>query len=256
MDTIGNLLRTERLKKKLEIVDVEQATGIRAMYVKALEEGRYDVLPGVVYVKGFIRNYGNYLELDGGHLVQLYTEANAKTEQLPIGESPVATTAEVRTGSGKKTLSVVAVALILIAAAWGLYEWQKGLTPQHDPAPQSRPVATAVAPPAAPASTVAYPPAGATVTPVKAVVLVARYTDRCWTSVIADGKTIYEGIPQAGVTMTWEADRQILLNLGNAGAVELSYNGQPQGKLGERGDVVVKTYAISGVVPTAPAVKP
>ena len=33
---------------------------------------KYDIIPGQVYVKGFIRNYGNYLDLDGDRLVKAY----------------------------------------------------------------------------------------------------------------------------------------------------------------------------------------
>ena len=54
VDKVGNLLLAERKKKGLEIIDVEHATGIRAVYLAALEEGRYSTLPGDVYVKGFI----------------------------------------------------------------------------------------------------------------------------------------------------------------------------------------------------------
>ncbi len=90
------------------------------------------------------------------------------------------------------------------------------------------------------------------------VVLVARYSDRCWTSVIADGKTLYEGIPRIGETFTWEADRQIVVNFGNAAAVDLTFNGQSVGKIGERGDVVVRTFAApatsSPILPVAPGV--
>ena len=95
----------------------------------------------------------------------------------------------------------------------------------------------------------------------------ARFSDRCWTSVIADGKSIYEGIPKNDEILTWQADRQIVVNFGNAAAVELTFNGQPVGKIGERGDVVVKTFSLQPIpavtpapapaaVPAAPAVRP
>jgi hypothetical protein len=49
---------------------------------------------------------------------------------------------------------------------------------------------------------------------------------------------------------TWEAERQIVVNFGNAAAVDLTFNGQPVGKIGERGDVVVKTFTAQGMVAT------
>ncbi|MBP2666443.1 MAG: putative transcriptional regulator [Firmicutes bacterium] len=263
MDTIGNMLYTERRKKGLEIVDAEQATGIRGVYLQALEQGKYEVLPGEVYVKGFIRNYGNYLELDGAHLVQLYSNSQATGAPAP---APVASPTPHNVKSdkstqrffSKKALSTVLVAVILILSAWSLYSWQqaqpqKNNTAQVNTATQAKPTPAA----SVPASNYA---AGATATLPpgisRPVVLSARFSDRCWTSVIADGKTLYEGIPQNGETLTWEAERQIVVNFGNAGAVELTFNGQPVGKIGERGDVVVKTFTAKGLAatPAAPVV--
>ena len=45
---------------------------IKTTYLEAIEDGNYDIIPGQVYVKGFIRNYGNYLDLDGDRLVKVY----------------------------------------------------------------------------------------------------------------------------------------------------------------------------------------
>jgi hypothetical protein len=53
---------------------------------------------------------------------------------------------------------------------------------------------------------------------------------------------VYEGIPRAGETLTWTADRSLILRLGNAAGVELTYNGQPQGRIGGDGEVTVKTF--------------
>ena len=60
---MGSTFRAEREKRGLTIKDIERETSIRAKYLEALEQGRYDVLPGEVYVKGFIRNYADFLHL-------------------------------------------------------------------------------------------------------------------------------------------------------------------------------------------------
>ena len=261
MDTIGNLLYTERRKKGLEIVDVEQATGIRSVYLQALEQGKYDILPGEVYIKGFIRNYGNYLELDGAHLVQLYSNSLATAAPAPAPATPPGVPHKAKTDNSsqrfmnKKALSTLLVAVILILSAWSLYSWQqaqplKNTTAQDKLGTQAKPTPAASVP-------ALNSPAGATATLQpgisRPVVLSARFSDRCWTSVIADGKTVYEGIPQNGETLTWDAERQIVVNFGNAGAVELTFNGQPVGKIGERGDVVVKTFTDKGLAATPPS---
>ena len=266
MDKIGDLLYTERKKKGLEIADVEHATGIRGVYLNALEQSRYDVLPGEVYVKGFLRNYANYLGLDGSHLVQRYTDMKKPTVEpvaavptIAVPAEPVVKKANTVTSQSidKKKWSTVLVAVILAASALGLYLWQKSVAPAGEiPGNAAGSKTTGVTGPNQ-TSVRAVSPAPISGAPSmsRSVVLSARYTDRCWTSVIADGKTLYEGIPSNGATFTWEAERQIVVNFGNAAAVELTFNGQPVGKIGDRGDVVVKTFTVAGMIsaPVAPA---
>lgn len=255
MDMVGNMLVAERKKKGLEIIDAEHATGIRAVYLAALEDGRYATLPGDVYVKGFIRNYGNYLGLDGAHLVQLYTES---LQADPLAVTPVTVAEKVESSrkksSQRQVISTVVIVVLLAISAWSLYAWQKS-SPTTPAAVKPEAVAAK-----SPSSPVAQPPGNtpAVSQPVAAaagrpITLLARFTDRCWTSVIADGKSIYEGIPKNDEAFTWQADRQIVVNFGNAAAVELTFNGQPVGKIGERGDVVVKTFSLQPVPAVAPA---
>lgn len=266
MDKIGELLYTERRKKGLEIADVEHATGIRGVYLNALEQSRYDVLPGEVYVKGFLRNYANYLGLDGSHLVQLYTDLKKPTVEVVPAAPSVAEPAEpvvkkvnavITRSVDKKKWSTVLVVVVLAGSALGLYLWQKSVAPAGEiprNAVSSKP-AGVTGPNQTPVRTVPSATNSGAPSASRPVVLTARYTDRCWTSVIADGKTLYEGIPSNGATFTWEAERQIVVNFGNAAAVELTFNGQPVGKIGERGDVVVKTFTVAGMIsaPIAPA---
>ena len=262
MESIGNLLYTERTKKGLEIEDIEQATGIRRAYLNALEQGQYDVLPGEVYVKGFLRNYGNYLDLDGAHLVQLYTDSMIPAVVSQPVTPATTTVAKKRKALNKhkvdmKIFSTIAVVLILAVSAWGLYAWQKSQisnspnTSRDTVMKQTSPATGVISSTSGNQSTAS---SGALSASARPVVVIARYSDRCWTSVIADGKTLYEGIPKIDEQLIWEADRQVVVNFGNAGAVDLTFNGKPVGKIGERGDVVVKTFTASGVITTEPAV--
>ena len=72
MAELGEELRRERVRRNLTFKDVEQVLHIKTTYLEAIEDGKYDIIPGPVYVKGFIRNYGNYLDLDGDRLVKAY----------------------------------------------------------------------------------------------------------------------------------------------------------------------------------------
>jgi cytoskeleton protein RodZ len=65
MFEIGTALREARERKGLSFPQVEEATKIRARYIRALEEEAFGILPGTTYTKGFLRAYADYLGLDG-----------------------------------------------------------------------------------------------------------------------------------------------------------------------------------------------
>lgn len=61
---IGELLRDTRQAKGLSLEEVERDTRINRLYLEALEAEHFDALPAPVYVRGFMRSYARYLELD------------------------------------------------------------------------------------------------------------------------------------------------------------------------------------------------
>lgn len=69
---IGTYLRQHREEKKLTLEQVAEHTGIREPYLEDLENGDFHKIPGDVFIRGFLRNYGNYLGLDGNGLVEAY----------------------------------------------------------------------------------------------------------------------------------------------------------------------------------------
>jgi cytoskeleton protein RodZ len=68
MFEIGNTLREARLRRGLDILDCEAETKIRAKYLRAMEEEQFDLMPSPTYVRGFLRTYADFLDLDGGHV--------------------------------------------------------------------------------------------------------------------------------------------------------------------------------------------
>jgi cytoskeleton protein RodZ len=72
MPDIGETLREARLRARIDITEVETRTKIRAKYLRAMENEEWDLLPGDVYVKSFLRTYGEFLGLDTRQLVDDY----------------------------------------------------------------------------------------------------------------------------------------------------------------------------------------
>ena len=72
---LGRLLQKARDDRKVTLAAAEAATRIRVKYLAALESGDYDLLPGDVTTRGFLRNYAQYLGLDPSELIQRFRTA-------------------------------------------------------------------------------------------------------------------------------------------------------------------------------------
>jgi len=83
MFEIGGSLREARLKRGLTPADVQKAIRIRDRYLQALEEERWELLPGDAYVKGFLRTYADYLGLEGSLYVEEYNSRFARPDEQP-----------------------------------------------------------------------------------------------------------------------------------------------------------------------------
>ncbi|HEX2195017.1 MAG TPA: RodZ domain-containing protein [Candidatus Limnocylindria bacterium] len=112
---LGEVLRAAREARGVDLARVERDTKIRARYLSALERGAYRELPGPVYTKGFLRNYGAYLGLDTEYLVDLYRleSASAAVERptVPAGPRPISSR---RSGAFVLTPGAVVGALLTV----------------------------------------------------------------------------------------------------------------------------------------------
>jgi cytoskeletal protein RodZ len=125
---LGEVLRAAREAKEIDLIRVERDTKIRERYLSALERGEYRELPGAVYTKGFLRNYGAYLGLDPEYLIDLYRlETSAGAAERPIAPAPPRPINVRRRRTFVVTPGAVAAAIltILVGAfvAWLGYEF-------------------------------------------------------------------------------------------------------------------------------------
>ena len=76
---VGASLREARIALRREPMDVARDLRIRQVYIEAIEEGRFEDLPGLAYQTGFLRAYGNYLGLDGAEIADRLKSARDTT---------------------------------------------------------------------------------------------------------------------------------------------------------------------------------
>lgn len=72
MKKLGEILKETRISKHISQGEVASHLLQKKEVIEALEEGNWAALPDAAYVKGFIKNYANFLGLDDSRLLALH----------------------------------------------------------------------------------------------------------------------------------------------------------------------------------------
>jgi cytoskeleton protein RodZ len=220
---IGNSLREARLRQGLDLPRIETDTKIRGKYLRALEDERFEALPGETYVKGFLRTYADYLGLDG----QLYVdEFNSRftTAEEPL-LAPAAGPPR-RSRPGESNFVVVALAGI-VAVTVLVVVGLAGLGGESEPTPDAlidEPPATTTEPPET-TTQAEQPPAA----PRRARLVLTATRGDSWMSVrvgSASGRLLYQGTLERGQTQRFVKWKRVWLELGAPGNLRARLNGQ------------------------------
>lgn len=84
---IGPLLERARLNRGVSLEQAEQATRIRRDYLERLESDDHSTMPQSIYVRGFVKAYANYLDLDGDRLaaqMRFWQERSRRARRGPL----------------------------------------------------------------------------------------------------------------------------------------------------------------------------
>jgi hypothetical protein len=204
MFEIGGSLREARLKRGLTPADVQKAIRIRDRYLQALEEERWELLPGDAYVKGFLRTYADYLGLDGSLYVDEYNARYAHPEEQPLLVPERFARADARFG-GVGILRPLIVLGAIVAIIAGLAAWQlssSGTNQGTPPPPPSVPTTTGSTTPQHQRHKHKQQHHVAVALPTRAVLVASR--GDCWLWVrsgSASGPTVYEATLVQGKTL-------------------------------------------------------
>lgn len=84
------------------------------------------------------------------------------------------------------------------------------------------------------------------------VLLTINVEQRSWVRITVDGEIVFQGQVVAGTILQYEGQETIVVRAGNAQALSVTYNGNDIGVLGERGEVVERTFTVAGqITPTS-----
>lgn len=232
------------MRLRIDISEVEARTKIRAKYLRAIENEDFDLLPGPVFVKSFLKTYGDYLGIDSRLLVD---EFKRRYESPTDHEArSISTRTRERERSERRrhrplvppALAIIAVLLIVVGA---LYLIGRGTvnnkTGQIGPkvagtghAHHHRSDAGANSTQSGghnQPGTGTHPAKQQPVVPKTATLALANVTSPVWVCVEnASGRKLIAGvIYNPGDTIPKVEAKKLLVNLGNSG-VEITANGK------------------------------
>jgi cytoskeleton protein RodZ len=171
VSSFGEGLKRERDKKKITLDQVAVSTKISVRMLRAIEDEKFDQLPGGIFNKGFVRAYARHLGMDDEKAVADYLVASSPVAQGAPEDLELRAMAEQKQKERQRQASLkkdfpwgtVAAVLLLVALGFSIWGVMSGRESQSgkanieslatpSPKVQSNP---AIATPAAAASTTA-----------------------------------------------------------------------------------------------------
>lgn len=268
---LGEFLRQRREALGITLEELQTRTKIRIKYLEAIEAGDFEVIPGEVYLRGFIRSVANELGIDQQEAMQVYYQ-----EDEPVSEPAVATPTAPKAAEPARVAPVVEpeptrqvasplprstqlsrarkkpanvaprllwLLLLVGVVVAGVYLWDKLsgqqplvedpnlLPPADEQGKEPEP-----APPTV--KVVLQNPGDAKpmyfVQPGPLEVVLTAEGDKCWVGAKADSSAQQATLDPKGQTpsLTLQAQNEITVRIGNPAALRLTINGLDQGIIG------------------------
>ncbi len=292
---IGANLRQQRELLGLSLDDVVRHTHLRRHYLSALESGDFTGLPSPVQGRGMLNNYAAFLGLDPDPLLLRFAEglqarlaARQAEQRRTEPKRPVRgrqlPPAIRRIFSSDLLIGGLLGVFLVGFVVWGairIFSFNTGEPPTPtappiaevllsnselatpSPSPEPLPTETisvAGAIPSGPeilatdvitAAQVTLPPAGS-----RPVQVYVTANQRAWMRVLVDGDIEFEGRVLPGSAYSFSGEEQVEILTGNGAALNIFFNQEDQGPLGNYGQVVNQIYTIDGIIAPTPTITP
>jgi cytoskeleton protein RodZ len=296
MAAISETLRQARLRSGVDLDKLAAKTKIHPRYLEAIETGDFDKLPSGIFARMFIKQYADAVGLDGASFAEEYQRSSQFGSSPAQRTGTIAETrssfqpsvpgfasggehgrSDRLTNLLSSLIWVVAAILVCAGAYYGLAHLQKPAASQAPakesavnvtPSP-SKPAAPVAPPQASPSVTPPAPAPGTATTPAPAMApategtpapiqLALTATAPVWVTAIADGKNVVSEVLAPGSTKVITASKGARLTLGNAGGIDIVFNGKKLEPFGPSGQVRTVDFTSWGaqVVSRTPPLNP
>ena len=239
MASLGQQLKQSREEKGISLQEIAESTHISIRFLQAIENDAYDVLPGGVFNRAFVRKFARKVGFDEEQAVNLYQEQwqeqggePERGYQLGIDDP------EFRQSSGNGVLLTFVALIVLGSLAYAAYQYftpavsdagggpVAGLntpTPATSvvtPTPGASPVATA-----SPSSSPSGSPTPDALAGAMRVQLSAPIED-VWYKVKVDDKDAVQDTLERGESFEFDASEKIILSIGRVQSLKIAINGR------------------------------
>lgn len=247
MSSFGARLKRERELRGIGLQEIAKASKISTRLLEAIESDKYDILPGGVFNRGFIRSYARHLGLNEEDVINDYLQSlQEKSEETPAPVRTFPSSATVPPVRMPLIIQIVIILAIVFIAGAALYLKKHHNRIETPAVPQTQP-----APPPPPTETVPRvvinefspmpeqpPPSEQTAPQLTAPLQIdLEFTGRTWVKIAIDGHEQLPATYQAGQKVSFSATTRIDIVVGNAGGFTYRLNGKPGIPFGGPGQV-------------------
>lgn len=255
MASLGQQLKQSREEKGISLQEIAESTHISVRFLQAIENDAYDVLPGGVFNRAFVRKFARQVGFDEEQAVTLYQEQwqeqggePERGYQLGI-EDP-----EFRQGSGNGLLLSFVALIVLGSLAYAAYQYftpavsdanggavaglntptpapsvvtpTPGASPETTGSPSSSPSGSPSGSPS-PGATASPTPSPTPETPSGAMrVQLTAPIEEVWLKVKPDGKEAEQMLLQRGESREFDVSEEIILSIGRVQSLKIAINGR------------------------------
>ncbi len=250
----GASLREARERRGVSLRQIAVSTKISMAALEALERNDVSSLPGGIFTRSFVRSYASEVDLDPEATLRRFLN-QVSTDGAVEGRPEVESHAHSVFQSQQRMAGTVLSLLLLAVPLAGLLIFL-GVRGGDDAAADAESGAgdLAVAEVSDPTLATALPPLRpppSLVRPVAEAAAVGPLTidihpnADCWVSATVDGERLFSGVMHEGDRRVLEAEHEIIVIVGDAGAFVYAINQNPGRSLGGSGEVATATITRS-----------
>jgi cytoskeletal protein RodZ len=239
MATLGQQLKQAREEKSVSLQEIAESTHISIRFLQAIENDAYDVLPGGVFNRAFVRKFASRVGFDEEQAVNLYQE---QWQEQGGGEEPErgyqlgVEDFESRQSTGNGLLLSFVALVVIGSLAYAAYQFftppASGSGGSAASGVNSSPSVTPTPTPAASPSTSPTPDGSPTPSPTPGAmagalrVLLSAPTEDVWVKVKTDGKDAEPILLRTGQSREFEVSEKMILSTGRAQSLRVAVNGR------------------------------